>query len=122
MFIYLNNLYTQHGAQTHNPKIKSHMLFQLSQPVSVFKILDVPRLDPVLEGKRWYEGRTLLDKNVDRSDKSILPILNFLTLKPYCDYIKEKPNLRKHTLYVMIFYFRGTSPEPIWLIISDNEP
>ena len=27
-----SNLYTQRGAQTHNPKIKSHMLYQLSQP------------------------------------------------------------------------------------------
>jgi len=31
-FYLLSNLYTQHGAQTHNPKVKSHMLFWLSQP------------------------------------------------------------------------------------------
>ena len=31
-FIYLSNLYTQHGAQTHNLEIKSCMLFQLTQP------------------------------------------------------------------------------------------
>ena len=32
LFIYLSNLYTKCGAQTHNPEIKSHMFFQLSQP------------------------------------------------------------------------------------------
>ena len=31
-FKILGNLYTQHGARTHNPKIKSHMLHQLNQP------------------------------------------------------------------------------------------
>ena len=31
-FIYLSNLYTQHGARTHDPEIKSHIFFQLSQP------------------------------------------------------------------------------------------
>ena len=30
--LFLNNLYTQCGAQTHNPEIKSHMPYQLSQP------------------------------------------------------------------------------------------
>lgn len=35
--VYLNNLHTQHGAQTHDPEIKSHALLQLSQPgVPVF--------------------------------------------------------------------------------------
>ena len=29
---YLFNIYTQCGAQTHNPKTKSHMFFQVSQP------------------------------------------------------------------------------------------
>ena len=28
----LSNLYTQHGALTHNPEIKSHMLYELSHP------------------------------------------------------------------------------------------
>ena len=28
----LSNLYTQHGAQIHDPEIKSRMFFQLSQP------------------------------------------------------------------------------------------
>ena len=27
-----DNLYTQHGARIHDPEIKSHMLFWLSQP------------------------------------------------------------------------------------------
>ena len=31
-FIYLSNLYTQRGAGTHDPEIKSHMLFPPSQP------------------------------------------------------------------------------------------
>ena len=30
--LFLSNLYTQRGAQTHNPKIKHHMLHQLSRP------------------------------------------------------------------------------------------
>ena len=30
--LFLSNLYTQHGAWIHNPKIKSHMLYQQSQP------------------------------------------------------------------------------------------
>ena len=30
-FIYLSKLYTQWGAGTHDPKIKSHMFFLLSQ-------------------------------------------------------------------------------------------
>ena len=30
--LFLSNLYTQHGAWTHNPKIKSWMLFQPNQP------------------------------------------------------------------------------------------
>ena len=30
--LFLSNLYTQCGAQTHNPKIKSRMLHWLSQP------------------------------------------------------------------------------------------
>ena len=30
--VYLSSLYTQHGAQIHNPEIRSHMIFQLSQP------------------------------------------------------------------------------------------
>ena len=30
--LFLSYLYTQHGAQTQNPQIKSHMLFWLSQP------------------------------------------------------------------------------------------
>ena len=29
---FLSNLYTQHGARTHNPKIKSPLLYWLSQP------------------------------------------------------------------------------------------
>ena len=29
---FLSNLYTQCGAWTHNPKIKSHKLYQLNQP------------------------------------------------------------------------------------------
>ena len=29
--LFLSNLYTQHGAQTYNPEIKSRMLDQLSQ-------------------------------------------------------------------------------------------
>lgn len=32
LLIYVTNLYTQCGPQTHDPKIKIHMLFQLSQP------------------------------------------------------------------------------------------
>lgn len=37
-FIYLTNLYTPHGAQTHDPDIKSHVL-QLSQPSTpIFKL------------------------------------------------------------------------------------
>ena len=32
LFIYFCNLYTQHGVQTHDFKIKSHMVLQLSQP------------------------------------------------------------------------------------------
>ena len=40
-FFFNNNLYTQHGARTHNPEIKSCMLFHLSQPgapgISTFK-------------------------------------------------------------------------------------
>lgn len=41
-FIYLNNLYTLCEARTHNPEIKSHMLFQLSHLVHLglyFKIM-----------------------------------------------------------------------------------
>lgn len=30
--MYLSNLYTQRGSWTHDPQIKSHMLFQLGQP------------------------------------------------------------------------------------------
>ena len=30
--LFLSNLYTQRGAWTHDPKIKSCMLYQLSQP------------------------------------------------------------------------------------------
>lgn len=30
--IYLFNLYTLHGTQNHNLKIKSHMVFELGQP------------------------------------------------------------------------------------------
>ena len=30
--IYLSNLYTQHGAQTHNPEMKTCTLHRLSQP------------------------------------------------------------------------------------------
>lgn len=29
---FLSNLYSQYGTQTHNLKIKSYMLYQLSQP------------------------------------------------------------------------------------------
>ena len=32
--LFLSNLYTQHGVWIYNPKIKSHMLHQLSQPSS----------------------------------------------------------------------------------------
>ena len=32
IFVFLSNLYTQHKARNHNPKIKSHMLYQVSQP------------------------------------------------------------------------------------------
>lgn len=31
LFTYLSNLYIQHGTRTYDPKIKSHVLFQLSQ-------------------------------------------------------------------------------------------
>ena len=31
-FIFLSNLYTQHGARTHNPKMKIHAVHQPSQP------------------------------------------------------------------------------------------
>ena len=30
--VFLSKLYAQHGARTHDPKIKSHMLYSLSQP------------------------------------------------------------------------------------------
>lgn len=30
--MYICNLYTQHGVQAHDPKIKSPMFFHLSQP------------------------------------------------------------------------------------------
>ena len=30
--LFVSDLYTQHGAQIHNPKIKSRMLYWLSQP------------------------------------------------------------------------------------------
>ena len=30
--LFLSNLHTQHGSHTHIPEIKSHMLYQLSQP------------------------------------------------------------------------------------------
>lgn len=40
-FIYLNNLYSECGARTYGPKIKSHMLFQLNQLGSPsFAVLD----------------------------------------------------------------------------------
>ena len=32
LFIYLNNLYTLRGTQTHDPEIKSGTLFRMSQP------------------------------------------------------------------------------------------
>ena len=32
IYLFIDNLYTQHRAPSHNPKIKSHMLFQQSQP------------------------------------------------------------------------------------------
>ena len=32
LFVYLRNLYLQGGAQTHDPEIRSLMLFLLSQP------------------------------------------------------------------------------------------
>ena len=39
--IFLSHLYTHHGAQTHDPEIRSHILYRLSQPgvpiVPVFK-------------------------------------------------------------------------------------
>ena len=31
-YVFLSNLYTQYGAQTHDPKIKSHRLYQISHP------------------------------------------------------------------------------------------
>ena len=40
-FIYLNNLYTHHGAQTHDPVIKSCMLFLLSQPGAPHPLYDL---------------------------------------------------------------------------------
>ena len=33
--LFLGNLYTQYGAQTHNTKIKSHIFHRLSQPVTL---------------------------------------------------------------------------------------
>lgn len=35
---FLGNLYIQHGAQAHNPEIKSHMCFRLSQPGTPLKV------------------------------------------------------------------------------------
>ena len=32
LFLFLSNLYTQHGVQTHNPQIESCIFYQLSQP------------------------------------------------------------------------------------------
>ena len=32
IIVFLSKLYTQHGASTHDPEIKSQMLYQLSQP------------------------------------------------------------------------------------------
>ena len=29
--VFLSNLYTKHGTQTHDPEIKSHMLYWMSQ-------------------------------------------------------------------------------------------
>ena len=37
--LFLSNLYTQQGAQTHNPEIKSRMLHRLSQPGAPTKTL-----------------------------------------------------------------------------------
>lgn len=31
-FLFLSNLYTQHGAETHTPEVKNHRLHQPSQP------------------------------------------------------------------------------------------
>ena len=36
-FLFLSNLYTQPGAGTQNPEIKSHMLYWLSQPGTPLK-------------------------------------------------------------------------------------
>ena len=32
IYLFLSNLYTQHGSQIHDPKIKSYMFFWLNQP------------------------------------------------------------------------------------------
>ena len=41
--LFLSNLYTQHGARTHNLEIKSHMLYWLSQPgAPQLHLLDLP--------------------------------------------------------------------------------
>lgn len=35
-FIFLNNLYTQHGAQNYNLEIKSPTLYRMSQPDAIY--------------------------------------------------------------------------------------
>ena len=40
--LFLSNLYTQHGAQRHNPEIKSYRLYKLSQPSAPKKCFSDP--------------------------------------------------------------------------------
>ena len=52
---FFKNLCTQHGPQTHNPEIKSHMHYPLSQP-------DTPRIPSLTHGLYDNYDRAILDK------------------------------------------------------------
>lgn len=57
---FLSNLYTQHGARTHNPKIKSPLLYQLSQrgaPCFTWFWIDLILFDYIWIARRftWFK-------------------------------------------------------------------
>ena len=48
----LYNLYAQNGSQTHNPKIKSRMLYRLSQPGTPANILKGSLIPYLVRGEQ----------------------------------------------------------------------
>ena len=47
-FIFLSDLYTQRGAQTHNPETKSRMLHGLIQPGTLEDAFNTPNLPNII--------------------------------------------------------------------------